>query len=383
MAIEGPLRELGIHDVFQLLDLNRKTGLLTVTSDLRQNRGRVWFQTGTVVFAEIDSNPHLLGELLVRAGKVTESDLRQARVTQEQGDSRKIGDLLVEMGAISSRDLEYQIRFQVEEVIFEMMGWQEGFFSFVEQEVGDPPGGMWCNIRIEALLMEGARRIDEWSRMARTVPHVGVVPALAPVDADNEGALDLLPKEWEVLATVDGSKDVRTIAKALGRSEFAVAKTIFGLESSGVVAVLEAPARSTHSPAASGDLEQSVRTAEAALTDGELERARGIVDAALADHPDAAPLYVVRGRVELAAEHEREAEESLRRALQLDSLFAPAHRLLGDALARQGRLAEASAWWGRWLKLTEETHEADPVSDEVRQAIEAAQTVEAFLRTAG
>ena len=33
MAIEGPLRELGIHDVFQLLDLNRKTGVLRVTLD--------------------------------------------------------------------------------------------------------------------------------------------------------------------------------------------------------------------------------------------------------------------------------------------------------------------------------------------------------------
>ena len=32
MAIEGPLRELGIHDVFQLLDLSRKTGMLRVTS---------------------------------------------------------------------------------------------------------------------------------------------------------------------------------------------------------------------------------------------------------------------------------------------------------------------------------------------------------------
>ena len=29
MPIEGPLRELGIHDVFQLLDLSRKTGILT------------------------------------------------------------------------------------------------------------------------------------------------------------------------------------------------------------------------------------------------------------------------------------------------------------------------------------------------------------------
>ena len=53
MAIEGPLKELGIHDVFQLLDLNRKTGVLTVTSPLRQNRGNIFFDRGEIVYADI------------------------------------------------------------------------------------------------------------------------------------------------------------------------------------------------------------------------------------------------------------------------------------------------------------------------------------------
>ncbi len=93
MAIEGPLKELGIHDVFQLLDLNRKTGVLRVTSDLRHNQGIVWFQGGAVVYAEIRNNPHPLGELLVRAGKIGEADLDRARAMQAQGDQRKIGDI--------------------------------------------------------------------------------------------------------------------------------------------------------------------------------------------------------------------------------------------------------------------------------------------------
>ena len=70
MAIEGPLKELSIHDVFQLLDLSRKTGTLRVASDLRQNAGTVFFEDGVVVGAEIRSNPHPLGRLLVRAGRV-------------------------------------------------------------------------------------------------------------------------------------------------------------------------------------------------------------------------------------------------------------------------------------------------------------------------
>ena len=49
MAIEGPLRELGIHDVFALLDLSRKTGTLRVHSPERNNEGSVYFDAGTIV----------------------------------------------------------------------------------------------------------------------------------------------------------------------------------------------------------------------------------------------------------------------------------------------------------------------------------------------
>src|SRR3990172_1981718 len=69
MAIEGPLKELGIHDVFQLLDVSRKTGVLRITSKIRHNQGTVYFDGGAVVHAEIQSNPHRLGGLLVGAGK--------------------------------------------------------------------------------------------------------------------------------------------------------------------------------------------------------------------------------------------------------------------------------------------------------------------------
>ena len=111
MAIEGPLKELGIHDVFQLLDLSRKTGILRVTSELRDNEGRVWFNTGAILFAQLRSNPHPLGEMLMRAGKITEADLQRARDTNVT--ARKVGDLSINyrsaeadnVGNISSQGL--------------------------------------------------------------------------------------------------------------------------------------------------------------------------------------------------------------------------------------------------------------------------------------
>ena len=236
MAIEGPLRELGIHDVFQLLDLSRKTGTLTVTSMLRDNQGVVYFDRGAIIHASIKSNPHRLGELLLRAGKITEGDVTRLREQQRrEGNKRKLGELLVDAGALSRKELERQVRFQLEEVVFEMMSWREGHFSFEEGPVLDAPAEADIRISTESMLMEGARRIDEWSRIEGKVPGVAVIPVFAAVDGDHAGALDLLPREWEVMAQIDGGRDLRAIAGASAMSEFDVAKIIYGLVTTGIV----------------------------------------------------------------------------------------------------------------------------------------------------
>jgi hypothetical protein len=235
VAIEGPLRELGIHDVFQLLDLSRKTGTLAVTSELRDNEGTVLFENGRVVAATIKSNPHRIGDLLVRSGKVAEGDIVRARSAQlEHGDQRLLGEILLEMGAITAKELERQVRMQIEAVIFELLSWREGFFRFEEGIVAEH-GGAVVKISTESLLMEGARRIDEWSRIADRVPSLAAIPHLTPVQGDHAPQLDLLPFEWEVLSMIDGEHDLRFIATQVGKSDFDVAKVAYGLTSTGVV----------------------------------------------------------------------------------------------------------------------------------------------------
>ena len=228
MAIEGPLKELGIHDVFQLLDLSRKTGVLRVYSDLCNNEGRVWFENGSVLFAQLRSNPHPLGELLVKAGKISEADLQRARDMQGQGDRRLIGEVLIEIGAIAGKELDRQVRFQTEEVIFEMMGWQEGNFSFEEGHDQPIPADATTHIRTEALLMEGARRIDEWSRINRKIPHTGVVPVFSASGETKEGELDLLPAvraaDAGSLILADGNSCRQQIAHGTGRTALHAAR---------------------------------------------------------------------------------------------------------------------------------------------------------------
>jgi hypothetical protein len=378
MAIEGPLKELSIHDVFQLLDLSRKTGVLTVTSKLRHNAGTVYFDRGAVVYAAIQSNPHPLGELLLRTGKITEADLHRARDMQERGDPRRLGEVLVEIGALGKRELERQVRFQVEEVIFEVMNWSEGYFSFEEGALQDVPADATVRITTESVLMEGARRIDEWSRIERRIPHVGVVPALAPAQNGEPGGLDLLPAEWEILATVDGERDIRAIASTIGRSEFDVAKTLFGLESAGLVTVTEGGPTTRAAPAGA-DLEGMLERAHAVLDAGDFEAAEELAEALRQSSPHDAAVYLLLGRLDLGRQRPADAEQNLRRALRLDPLLGPAHLHLGQSLALQGRLPEAMEWWQRWLTIGEQA-EVDPAEIErVREALHAAHTLNTFL----
>jgi hypothetical protein len=372
MAIEGPLKELGIHDVFQLLDLSRKTGVLLVTSKLRDNEGRVWFENGAVLFAQLKSNPHPLGEMLVRAGKVTEADLQRARDMQEQGEEKLIGEILVSIDAITHKELDRQVRFQSEEVIFEMMGWQEGHFSFEEGQDLSIPADATTRIRTEALLMEGARRIDEWSRINRTIPHTGVIPAFSAGGEAKEGDLDLLPAEWEVLAAIDGERDVRSVAQYLGRSEFDVAKTIFGLESANVLMITQPKAEET--PVEVGeDASAYIDELEIAVGVRDFDRARSVGETALKAHPQSSALHLLLAKVFRAQAEYTQAEDYCRRALRLDPMATDAHRLSGDVLALQGRFTEAVEWWDRWLRIQDGSPEPHPDTAEVRRAVQAAQ----------
>jgi Flp pilus assembly protein TadD len=103
-------------------------------------------------------------------------------------------------------------------------------------------------VTTESLLMEGARRIDEWSSIADKVPSLGVVPALATMSEAHESQLDLLPSEWEVLSMIDGERDLRAIAATLKRPDFEIAKVAYGLATTGVIEIHQ-PLRSTVSRA--------------------------------------------------------------------------------------------------------------------------------------
>jgi hypothetical protein len=377
MAIEGPLRELGIHDVFQLLDLSRKTGSLRVTSSLRDNEGIVFFNNGKVAFASIRSNPHPLGEILIRAGKITDADLERARALQAtRGDGVRLGHVLVETGAITARELERHVRAQIEAVVFELMSWTEGFFSFEEGAVEDVPGEATAAVSTESLLMEGARRIDEWSRIEGKIAHVGVVPVLASAPGDHPAMLDLLPSEWEVLTMIDGDRDVKRIAAELARSDFDVAKVMYGLVSTGIVEIRNAAAGGSNG-AAEGTTSQLAKS-EAALRSGNPEEALSCARRVIsADSRNVAARRLASRALTLLGRH-ADAVEELRRAAQADPFDPTVQLELGFAAARSGDFATATTSWSHFIAARPDA----PESARVRSALAAAAALHSALEEA-
>jgi tetratricopeptide (TPR) repeat protein len=235
--------------------------------------------------------------------------------------------------------------------VFELMSWREGFFSFEERVVGDVPLDARIRISTESLLMEGARRIDEWSRIADKVPSLSVVPTLAPVEDDRAAVLDLLPHEWEVLMMIDGERDLRGIAGALGRSEFEIAKIAYGLVSTSVVE-LHAPSRaSVATMAVLEGVDSAIGVARERLQSNKVEEALTAARAALQADPSSTEAHLIAARALGRLGRFEAAVDELRRAVQTDPLTPAVHLDLGFAACRIGDFGNARASWEHFLRL--------------------------------
>jgi hypothetical protein len=351
MAIEGPLRELALTDVFQLLDLSRKTGTLTVRPEGRDSPAVIRFDRGAVVGADLAETTGQIGHLLLRAGKVTERAIERARREQQLQPGRPLGALLVELGYVSEDDLRKQLRFQIEQTIYELIRWKDGYFRF-EEGAAIAPGTLVVRVPTESLLMEAARRIDEWTTLEPKVPSMSVVPRLVGGEAEGAPTLDLHPSEWEVLAEIDGERTLKRISTELGRSDFDVAKIVFGLVSTGVVEILE-PDETPRPALRRGGLRESLAEVEQAVRDRDLPRACAVLEALAQEHPHAPEVPYWQGLAHAAAERWSDAAASLAVAVQMDPLGSAPHYQLGFAAARSGDLSRAEEAWTTYLRLPE------------------------------
>jgi Flp pilus assembly protein TadD len=305
MAIRGSLKEASLPDVLQLLSMGKKTGCLSVGH--RGSFGYIFFDKGRIVYASIVNRRDRLGDMLVKNGMISQEQLDRAVDAQIRRRDKKLGELLVEQRSLSPDQLSQFLKVQIEEAVYFLFTWTEGTFNF-EPDVMPSEQDTLVSIGPESLLLEGARRVDEWSLIEKKIPSFDIV---FEIDREQLGANEakLTNEQRVVLKLINGVRDVHAIFEESGLVEFDAAKAMYGL----------ATANCIHRIGTSGRFGGPATTTTARKS-GEL---------AIAEHRQLGFALLRTGMLDDAA-------REFRRVLQLDANDLEAHASLGQILARKG-----------------------------------------------
>lgn len=194
MSLRGTLGDFGIADIFQLIGHQAKTGVLKLKD--RELEVRIYFVDGNVVKAEqsLRDRADLLGNIMVRARALQQSQLDEALALQQR-TLRRLGDILVETNAVDRPTLKEFARLQTTETIYRLFAWRAGTYEFVAEPV-DYDEASYEPIRSENILMEGFRMVDEWPAVRRVIPSMQhtflVLKDLPPPSVEGSADDDLL-----------------------------------------------------------------------------------------------------------------------------------------------------------------------------------------------
>lgn len=173
MSFQGSIQELPVPDIIQLVSVSGKTGMFTLVRG--NERGFIYLKNGQMVHARL-------------------SDLTG------------------------------------EEAIYALAIWSSGDFQFTPGEETDVVSIEQSNT---SLLMEAARRLDEWKVLSRKIPAIDYVPSF--LARDSAEPVTLSPPEWNLVIHVDGKRTIEELARVVSLSSFETAKVLYGLITSGLV----------------------------------------------------------------------------------------------------------------------------------------------------
>lgn len=292
MALEGTLRDFSLADIFQLIGIQRKTGILTLKSE--GDVVTVSFVDGSVVAADsyrkrLDDQ---IGNVLVKAGHITEAQLQEALKIQKN-TLQRVGRVLVDNKFIRPEELRQALQLQVTQIIYRLFRWKDGEYHFSQEEKVDYDRENFVPISAENILMEGVRMVDEWPIIEKKIRSLDMVFRKVEIDmevevdeaaslieedmdfhlgeqdkggkpsggADSATIIRLSREEGRVYELVDGRLKVSEIAERSRLGEFEACKVLYELLNRNLIAEAApaaaqaaarkaAPARSSLSAAA-------------------------------------------------------------------------------------------------------------------------------------
>lgn len=229
--LQGDLARIQLPDVLSFVAMIRESGKLVVSQGNLERT--IHWKEGEIVFANSSSSEHSLGNFLLRNGKITQEQYEESkrRVTPQL----RHGKILVQMGALSPKDLWWGVKNQVLEIIYSLVGWKEGHFAFYDSSEELAMERIVLQINTSSVIMEGIRRLDESARIREKIPSLDIVFARVQGAAPDFDELDMSESEIAIYNDLDGRSNVRELTGRSDLTEFEVTRILFQLLSARLI----------------------------------------------------------------------------------------------------------------------------------------------------
>ena len=221
-VLQGDISAFRLPDVLTFLSTSRKSGTLTVACDGRE--AWLYFQDGALVYAGSNREEFRLGSILLRKKKITPE--QRARIDELMlREGGRFGELAMQEDVLTEEQLRDFLKIQVSEIVYDAFVWHGGAFSFTH-ETTLPSYAVTIAIDLPNLIMEGARRIEEWEQCLRLLPDKNVVFRVVSTPRDEK--ITLTVDEWKILFLINGQRTLEELC-ADTEEPLSIYRVVYGL----------------------------------------------------------------------------------------------------------------------------------------------------------
>ena len=230
LILRGRIEDTSVPELLRSVLGSGETGVLTFRrGDVTKS---VYLHMGRVTYARSSDPDERLGETLLLRGKISIREYIEASKLISPG--RRLGTILIELGALEPEDLVGALEHHVKEILLDVFCWRTGEYELVMTEPG-ADDVVAVNVSTETLILAGIRRIRAWSRVYRGIG--GDLEAV-PVPTGNTEPLlrlDLTEEEQEILTQVNGRATVEQICQVSYLPNLETCRILWALMVLGVV----------------------------------------------------------------------------------------------------------------------------------------------------
>lgn len=231
IPLKGNIKNIRLPKIFIYLHRNKKTGTLLVKTPVFTKK--VYLIKGDAIFSSSTYEDDRLGEMLVKAGKITMKQY-DASVELLKKTGKRQGSILVELGYLTPKKLFWGVKYQVKEIIYSLFQLEDAEYIFEEGEVPIQEA-ITLKMSMGNLIYEGVKRIDNWTRIKNEMPNTDTVLKLSsdPVTLFQDVEPSL--KDKKMLSMVNGKKRIKELINNSRISSFEAMKILYALWSIGII----------------------------------------------------------------------------------------------------------------------------------------------------